>query len=81
MNGISGLPSLARVLMSLGIFLFLAGLLVYAFSKSGLPFGRLPGDLSWQGKNVKVFAPITSMVVVSLVLTIILNLISRFGRK
>ncbi|MDR1481805.1 MAG: DUF2905 domain-containing protein [Synergistaceae bacterium] len=72
---------LARFLMVSGIAIFAVGLLVYLASKSGLPFGRLPGDISWSGKSVKVFAPITSMIVVSLILTVILNLVSKFGGK
>ena len=77
------MPTVARMLMGMGILLFVTGLVVYILSKTGIPlgnFGKLPGDISWQGKNVKVFAPITSMIVVSVVLTIILNLISRFGK-
>lgn len=81
MSGPGGIPAMAKVLMGMGVFLFVAGLLVYAVSKAGIPFGRLPGDISWQGKNVKVFAPVTSMIIVSLVLTIIFNLISHFGGK
>ena len=78
------MPAIARMLMGMGIFLFVTGLIVYILSKTGIPighFGKLPGDISWQGKHVKVFAPITSMIIVSVVLTIILNLISRFGGK
>lgn len=75
---------LARVMMITGVVIFAAGVVVWLASKTNLPFGhfgKLPGDISWQGKNVKVFAPITSMIIVSVVLTIILNLISRFIKK
>jgi Protein of unknown function (DUF2905). len=72
---------LGKTLMAAGALLFLAGALVWAAARFGLPLGRLPGDVSWQGKNVKVFAPFTTMIVVSVVLTLILNLISRFGGK
>jgi uncharacterized membrane-anchored protein len=71
----------ARLLMTAGAVIFAAGVVVYLVSKFGLPFGRLPGDISWEGKNFKIFAPITSMIVVSIVLTVILNLISRLGGK
>lgn len=72
---------LAKVLMVAGAAIFLAGCAVLAIEKLGLPFGRLPGDISYEGKNFKVFAPITSMIVASVVLTIIVNLIARFGGK
>lgn len=73
---------LAKVLMIAGAVMFLAGCAVFFIEKLGLPFGCLPGDISYEGKNFKVFAPITSMIVASVVLTIIVNLISRFdGRR
>jgi hypothetical protein len=72
---------MAKILMIAGVLLFMSGVAVYLVSRTGLPFGRLPGDISWEGKNFRVFAPITSMIIVSLILTVIINLISRFGGK
>ena len=40
-------------------------------------FGRLPGDIRIDSGNSRVFIPITSMIVLSLVLTIIFNLFKR----
>lgn len=57
--------------------LVLAGVGVLA-SLGGLRwFGRLPGDIRTQGENVRFFAPITSMIVVSVVLTVLVNLFGR----
>jgi hypothetical protein len=80
MSGTAGFSGLAKALMAAGGLIFLAGLALYACSRLGIsvPFGRLYGDISYSGKNFKVFAPITSMIIVSLLLTIILNLLSRF---
>lgn len=44
-------------------------------------FGRLPGDIRSEGDNVSVFFPITSMIVVSIVATVLLNLFDRFFRN
>lgn len=44
-------------------------------------FGRLPGDLRSEGDNVSVFFPITSMIIVSVVATVLLNLFDRFFRQ
>jgi len=44
-------------------------------------FGRLPGDIRSEGDNVSVFFPITSMIVVSVVATVLLNLFDRFFRN
>jgi hypothetical protein len=40
-------------------------------------FGKLPGDINIQSGRTRVFIPITSMVVVSVVLTVLLNLFRR----
>jgi len=40
-------------------------------------FGRLPGDIHMASGNVRLFAPLVSMVVVSVVLTLILNILVR----
>ena len=40
-------------------------------------FGRLPGDIRVESGNTRVFIPITSMIVVSLVLTLVINLFKR----
>jgi hypothetical protein len=43
-----------------------------------IPFlGRLPGDIRIDSGNVKVFAPLGTMLLISLILTIVLNLLSR----
>jgi hypothetical protein len=41
-------------------------------------FGHLPGDIRIERENARVYVPIVSMLVISVVLTILLNLISRF---
>lgn len=72
---------LAKTLMIFGGVLFCAGALLFAVSKMGVPLGRMPGDIAWQGKHVKIFAPVTSMIVVSVVLTLLLNLLAKFFRR
>jgi hypothetical protein len=72
---------MARMLMTIGALLFLAGAVVWAVSKLGLPLGRLPGDFAWETKNVKVYFPFVTMLIVSGILTAILNIIARIGRK
>jgi hypothetical protein len=43
-------------------------------------FGHLPGDIRVEGENTNFFFPITSCLVVSVALTILINLIARFWR-
>ncbi len=72
---------MAKGLIILGLILFTLGLLWLTFPKALSWFGRLPGDINIQRENAKVFIPITSMIIVSLVLTTIGNIVSWFVRK
>lgn len=67
---------LGLLFVVLGLAAVVLGLLVWAGWLSW--FGRLPGDLRIERENVRVFLPITSMILVSLLLTLILNLLRRF---
>jgi hypothetical protein len=67
--------NLAKVLVGAGILIVLAGLLVAVGGRLGL--GRLPGDLNFGSDNVRVYVPVTTMIIVSVVLTIIVNLFLR----
>jgi len=73
------LESLGRLLIWLGGGLLLVGLLMIAAGRiTGL--GRLPGDIVIRRENVTVFVPLATMVLVSVVLTIVLNVIVRLRR-
>jgi hypothetical protein len=75
------MESIARYLMIGGVILFLVGGGVYLAVKFGIPLGRLPGDIRIEGENGSFYFPITTSILVSLVLTIVVNLISRFLKK
>jgi hypothetical protein len=62
---------MGAVVIVLGLVLMLAG-------RFNLPLGRLPGDITWRGKNTVVYFPIATSIIVSIVLSLILYLISRF---
>ena len=75
------MESVARYLMLGGIVLFLIGGGVYLAAKFGLPLGRLPGDIRIDGINGSFYFPVTTSILVSVVLTILLNVIARLIRK
>lgn len=75
------METIARYLMIAGIILFLIGGGVYLAAKFGIPLGRLPGDIRIEGENGSFYFPITSSILVSILLTIIFNIISRFLNK
>lgn len=79
------MDSLARLFIILGlIFLILGGILYLAARTgflSGLPLGRLPGDIRVQSGGLTCFFPLATMILLSVVLTILLNIIVRFLNK
>jgi hypothetical protein len=73
------LGSMGRWLILIGGGLLVMGFLIVMLSK--LPWaGRLPGDVTIQRDNVTVYAPFGTMILLSVVLTLILNLIVRLRR-
>ena len=64
-----------KTLILLGIAILAVGLLWPWLGK--LPIGRLPGDIIIDRPHLKVYIPITTMIVVSLVISIILWLIKK----
>jgi Protein of unknown function (DUF2905) len=75
------MENIARFLVIGGIVLILIGGGVYLAAKFGIPLGRLPGDIRIEGENGSFYFPITSSILVSVVLTIVLNVIVRLLRK
>ena len=73
------LSGLGRVLLVAGLVIAaIGGLLVVAGRVPGLDrLGRLPGDIVVQRGPVTVFLPIVSSIVISVLLTIVVNLILR----
>lgn len=75
------MENIARYIMIGGIVLFLIGGGVYLASKFGIPLGRLPGDIRIEGENGSFYFPVTTSILVSVVLTIVINAIARFWKK
>lgn len=75
------MENLARLLVIGGVILILIGGGVWMASRFGIPLGRLPGDIHIEGKNGSFYFPIVTSIVVSLLLTLVLNVIIRFLNK
>ncbi|HUP55759.1 MAG TPA: DUF2905 domain-containing protein [Methylomirabilota bacterium] len=71
-----GFEGVGRLLLIGGVILAVLGIIVIA--APNLPFiGRLPGDIRFESENVRVYLPLGTMVVVSVILTLLLNLLNR----
>jgi hypothetical protein len=70
--------STGLLLVIIGGAVVVVGLLVWSGALGW--FGRLPGDIRMEGDRTRVFVPITSMIVASVVLTILINLVARWLR-
>jgi uncharacterized protein HemY len=67
----------ARILILLGVVLIVIGLVMLGIQK--LPFaGRLPGDIIIKRENFTFYFPLATSIIVSILLSLILYLISRF---
>ena len=71
---------IGRGLVVAGAVILVVGLALILASRWNLPLGRLPGDVTWRGKNTVVYFPIATSIIISIVLSLILYLISRFRR-
>jgi hypothetical protein len=68
-------PEVGRVLLVIGFILVIVGGLAALGVR--LPFGRLPGDIAIEGERGGIYIPIATMLVISLVLTVVLNIFLR----
>ncbi len=67
---------LGKMLVIMGLLITLAGAIIWLGSHLG-NLGRLPGDIYFKKGNFTFYFPLVTSIIISLVLTIIINLISR----
>ena len=70
------IEGLGRLLIYIGAILVMLGGFLLLIAKLHW-FGRLPGDLSFARSGMTLYIPITTMLLVSIVLTIIMNIVFR----
>ena len=71
-----GFDGVARLLIVGGLVLAAVGVVILV--APNVPFlGRLPGDIRIERENVRVFIPLGTMILVSVILTVLLNVIGR----
>jgi hypothetical protein len=72
------MTDVGKLFVFFGVMLLVLGVLVLFLGRSGLPIGRLPGDFLYRGKNTTFYFPLTTSIVLSVVLSLVLYVIGRF---
>ena len=70
------MSDIGKIMIYAGIALIAAGLLFH-FGAKILPLGKLPFDFKWESDSFGVYFPMGSCIVISIILTIILNILFR----
>ncbi len=68
--------SVGLLVIGAGVVVLLLGVLIYSGALGW--FGRLPGDIRIEGERSRVYVPLVSMLVISIVLSLLLTLLRRF---
>jgi len=69
-------PDLGKILVAAGIVSLVAGVVLLLWPHIPL-LGRLPGDLSFHRGNTRIFIPVTTSILLSLILTFVVNVVLR----
>jgi hypothetical protein len=69
-------PSAGPLIVVLGLAIAVIGLLVWSGGLSW--FGRLPGDIRIERESARIYIPIVSMLILSVVLSFVFYLLNRF---
>lgn len=70
--------NLGKYFIAGGLFLIVLGVLIYFFWEKFSWLGRLPGDIRYENGNTKIYFPVVTMIILSLLINLILYLIKRF---
>jgi len=70
------LTGMGRILIVIGLVIAGVGLVMVIAGKIPL-LGKLPGDFLFRGKNVSFYFPLTTSILISVILTLIVWLINR----
>jgi Protein of unknown function (DUF2905) len=74
------MSEMGRMLVILGVALAVIGGIIILLGRTGLPIGRLPGDIVYRGKNTAFYFPLATSILISVVLSVILFLIGWLKR-
>jgi hypothetical protein len=67
-----------KYILIAGVIIVAAGIIIYFFHDYFKWIGRLPGDFRIEKENFRFYFPLATMIILSLVITIIINILKRF---
>ena len=67
-----------KYIIIIGAIIILVGVIIYFFHDKLNWLGKLPGDIRVEKENFKFYFPLTTMILLSLAITLIINLVKRF---
>jgi len=68
---------LGRMLVFIGGFLLVFGVVLILAGKVNLPIGRLPGDIVYRGKHTTFYFPLMTSIILSIILSLVLYVVNR----
>ena len=74
------MADLGKILIFFGVVLLVSGIVLVVLGRTGLPLGRLPGDIVYRGKNTTIYFPLATSLLLSVVLSIVLYVVGRWRK-
>ncbi|MFN7326527.1 MAG: DUF2905 domain-containing protein [Chitinophagales bacterium] len=72
------MPAGSKYLISAGVVLILLGVLFWVAQGRGWVIGRLPGDFYFEKGNFRLYAPLTTLLLLSLLFNLVLWLVKKW---
>lgn len=66
-----------KYIILIGAIIIVTGIIIYFFHDAFKWFGRLPGDIRFERKNFRFYFPVMTMIILSIVITLIINIIKK----
>jgi hypothetical protein len=71
----------ARLLIIIGLVITFSGILILVAIRFFPWLGNLPGDIRFENENIKIYIPLATMLLISLLASVLLNIVIRIFRR
>ncbi len=77
---LKAVTEIGKILIFFGGLLLAVGILFLLLGRTHLPIGRLPGDILYRGKNTTFYFPLTTSIIISVILSVVFYILSRIRK-